>query len=328
MIDLAFPNASGFTVARQHRIFTGFHHKNALLRCHDHSTESGPQTTDDFFAKLMQMKKNLSAKNIAEFRKKILGFYLAHGRHALPFRQTKNPYRIAVAEIMLQQTQVDRVTPKYLYWIRAFPDWKTLANASRQQVLKAWSGLGYNRRAIFLQQMAQTILTKYKGKLPKNPADLLRLPGIGPYTSKSILIFAFNAPLATIDTNIRRTLIHELKLRPQTPLKDLEQIAELLVPKKNSRNWHNALMDYATLRLPKTPRIKPLTKQTRFKGSIREIRGVIIKHLTTKNHVAVNEIAQELSRTRKDVMTAAASLQKEKIVQLRHNQIRLAKDAK
>lgn len=270
------------------------------------------------------MKDNLSRKKIAAFRKKILGFYRAHGRHALPFRQTKNPYRIAVAEIMLQQTQVDRVVPKYLHWVRAFPNWKSLARAPRQKVLQVWSGLGYNRRAIFLQHMAQIIVKQYKGKLPKNSVDLLRLPGIGPYTSKSILIFAFNAPLATVDTNIRKALIHELKLHPKTPLKKLGQIAELLVPKKTSRDWHNALMDYATLRLPKTPLIKPLSKQTRFKGSIREIRGAIIKRLTAEKHVSINKITQELSRTKKDVMKAATSLQKEKIISLKRNRIQLS----
>jgi len=324
MIDLAFPNESGFTVARQHRIYTGFHHKNALLRCNDHSTTTPRQQTA-FFAKLItSMSAKLTHQQIAAFRKKILGFYRLHGRHDLPFRHTKNPYRIAVAEMMLQQTQVDRVVPKYLNWIHVFPNWGALANAPRQKVLKTWSGLGYNRRAIYLQHMAQTIIKEYKGKLPKIPEGLLALPGIGPYTSKSILIFAFNAPLATIDTNIRRTLIHELKLHPKTPLNTLGQIAELLVPKNASRDWHNALMDYATLRLPKTPHIKPLSKQTRFKGSIREIRGVIIKCLMAKKRVSIDEIARNVSRTKTDVTKAAASLQKEKIICLHKNQIRLA----
>jgi A/G-specific adenine glycosylase len=317
MIDLAFPNESGFTVARQHRICTGFHHKNALLRCNDHSTTT-PRQQITFFAKLIaSMSAKLTHQQIAAFRKKILGFYRPHGRHDLPFRKTKNPYHIVVAEIMLQQTQVDRVVPKYLAWIREFPDWKALAHASRQSILKSWSGLGYNRRAIYLQRMAQTIIKKHKGKLPKNPEDLLELPGVGPYTSKSILIFAFNAPLATIDTNIRRTLIHELKLHPKIPLNKLGQIAEQLVPKNASRDWHNALMDYATLRLPKTPHIKPLSKQTRFKGSIRQIRGEVIRRLTTHKHISMTIVARDMKRPITDVKKAAASLHREHLINQR-----------
>lgn len=262
-------------------------------------------------------------KDYLDFQKKILSFYKTHGRHGLVFRKTKNPYAITVAEIMLQQTQVVRVLPKYSSWIKKFPTWKSLANASTQEVLRAWSGLGYNRRALFLRQMAQTIIREHKGKLPQNPKRLLELPGIGPYTSRSILIFAFNADEVTIDTNIRRVLIHELHLPPRTSVKKLEKIATEVLPRGQSRDWHNALMDYATLRLPKTPNIKPLSKQSPFKGSIREIRGVITKKLTTQSRVSLNAIAKQLQRSMRDTKKATRALERDGVVRLSKNWIYL-----
>ncbi|MFA5030776.1 MAG: Fe-S cluster assembly protein HesB [Patescibacteria group bacterium] len=276
---------------------------------------------------MARMPTKLTQKQISTFRKKIWGFYRLHGRHDLPFRKTKNPYRIAVAEIMLQQTQVDRVVPKYQNWIREFPSWKTLAHASRQNILRSWSGLGYNRRAIFLQRMALTITKEYKGRLPKNPKDLLGLPGIGPYTSKSIFIFAFNAPLATVDTNIRRVFIHEFNLPAHTSFATLEHIAKALVPAKRSRDWHNALMDYAALGLPQTPRIQPLSRQSRFKGSIRQIRGEIIRRLTTHKHISMTIVARDMKRPITDVKKAAASLHKEHLINRRGSILTLSSNA-
>jgi len=271
------------------------------------------------------MKQRVSAQQIIAFHKKIFQFYRLHGRHNLPFRKTKNPYHIAVSEIMLQQTQVPRVIPKYRAWIHTFPSWLALSRASQQNVLARWSGLGYNRRALYLRAAAQEIVSHYKGKTPESIETIASLPGFGPYSSRAVLIFAFNKNLVTIDTNIRRVLIHELNLSPRTPLKEIWEIAALALPKGKSRDWHNALMDYATLALPKTPDIKPLSKQTRFKGSLREIRGEIIRSLLSKKYTTVKTISKKMKRAKKDVFRAAQGLKKEHIVHLSGVRISLQK---
>lgn len=262
----------------------------------------------------------LDQNTIKTFQKKILDFYRLHGRK-LPFRSTRNPYYIAVAEIMLQQTQVDRVIPKYGAWIKRWPSWLRLAKATPKELLSEWSGLGYNRRALSLGAMARQITATFGGILPTREETLLRLPGIGPYTARAILIFAYNKNRVTIDTNIRRVLIHELKLPPKISLKALHDVALLVLPKNKSRDWHNALMDYASLRLLKTPHIKPLSRQSKFQGSIRQIRGYIIKELTTKKSISQIEVAKKLHRTLKDVERATQGLKKDRLINKRGNRL-------
>ncbi len=266
----------------------------------------------------------LTARQIVAFRKKILRFYKLHGR-ALPFRRTTDPYRITVAEIMLQQTQVDRVVPKYEAWIRKWPTWHALAQANRRQLLTMWSGLGYNRRCLYLGELAKVVVTKYRGKLPDDPALLMKLPGLGPYTSRAILIFAFNRPLVTIDTNIRRVLMHEFYLPATTSKAEIESLAHRLLPRDRARDWHNALMDYSVLRLPrKLPSIPPLSRQSRFHGSIRQIRGEIIRRLTRSNKLNIEVLSSDMGRSEAEVFKAALALQKEKIVRVSGKMIRLA----
>ena len=258
----------------------------------------------------------LSTEAIRILRRKILGYYKAHGRD-LPFRRTTDPYKIAVAEIMLQQTQVDRVVPKYLAWVRKWPDWNSLAIATNRELLTMWSGLGYNRRAIFLGRMAKEIVDDYGGKLPQDLTELRALPGIGPYTSRAILIFAFNLPLVTIDTNIRRVLIAELNLPHSISSTELESIALQVLPKGRSRDWHNALMDYgATHMTARKSGVKPLSHQSKFEGSLRQIRGEIIRQLTTQRRVSLANVAKKLGRTIEDVKKAAMGLEKEGVVRV------------
>jgi A/G-specific adenine glycosylase len=214
------------------------------------------------------------------FQHKILTYYEQHGRD-LPWRKTTDRYAIMVSEIMLQQTQVDRVIPKYEEWLKAFKSPSALATAPLARVLELWSGLGYNSRAKRLQDACKIITEQYDGVVPDNHEELIKLPGIGPYTARSILIFADNQDLATVDTNIRRILIHELKLQENISDKELFKIAEEQLPKGRSRDWHNALMDYgATLLTARKSGIKPKAKQSPFKESRRYYRGQIIKHLT------------------------------------------------
>ncbi len=259
---------------------------------------------------------DLSAKRIAAFRRKIRTFYARH-RRRLPFRDTADPYRIVVAEFMLQQTQVERVVPKYEAWLERWPTWGALAAASRRELLSMWSGLGYNRRALYLGRLAKIIIDRYDGRLPDDPAVLQTLPGIGPYTAHAVLIFAFNKPLVTIDTNIRRVLIHEFGLSPEATQDELEHLARQLLPRGRSRDWHNALMDYSRLALPgRLPNAPPVGRQKPFHGSRRQIRGEIIRRLTVSSRVAIDRIARDMKRSTREVLEAAETLRREGLVKI------------
>jgi len=217
----------------------------------------------------------------------------------LPWRSTGNPYHVIVSEIMLQQTQVDRVISKYNEFIAAFPDFKTLANASIQDVLTVWQGLGYNRRALFLKRIAETVIEKYEGILPKTPAELVALPGIGQATAASIAAFAFNTPTVFIETNIRSVYIHYF-FSDRTDISDNEimPILEKTLDRKNSCTWYNALMDLGT-RL-KAAHANPSRRsrhhqvQSTFAGSNRQKRGRILKLLTEKNCISFKNLHQKL----------------------------------
>jgi A/G-specific adenine glycosylase len=150
---------------------------------------------------------NLSSAAIRSFRQKIYRYYRSHGR-ALPWRTTRNPYHILVSEIMLQQTQVERVLQKYPQFVTAFPDFKTLAKAPLRKILHVWQGMGYNRRALFLKKIAVAVVEKFNGRLPRTIEELMSLSGIGKNTAASISAFAFNKPVAFIETNIRSVFIH------------------------------------------------------------------------------------------------------------------------
>ncbi len=175
----------------------------------------------------------------------ILTWYKDNGRHQLPWRNTQDVYCITVAEMMLQQTNVPKVIEKYNTFIKKWSCIKNLAYATQKDVVLEWQGLGYNRRAIYLHKIAQIVMIEYGGVFPRNSEELESLPGIGPYTSRSILIFAYNAPIATCDVNINR-LVRRLNGKKKMSDQKLMQLAEYLLPQKYSRDWHNALMDIAS----------------------------------------------------------------------------------
>jgi len=227
------------------------------------------------------MTKEISPKQAKAFHKKIFTWWDKNKR-SFPWRDTDDPYKILVSEVMLQQTQTTTVISKFNEFIEKYPDAESLAKAPKQEVLSLWSGLGYNRRALWLQEAAQQ-LSKMED-FPKSPKELQKLKGIGKYSASSILIFAFNQELATVDTNIRRILITEGFAKEDTAEKELFHIAEQLLPKGKSRDWHNALMDYGAVYLTASVTgISPTTKQPKFKGSDREKRGKILKYLIDNN---------------------------------------------
>ncbi|MBI3573883.1 A/G-specific adenine glycosylase [Candidatus Kaiserbacteria bacterium] len=223
-----------------------------------------------------------------KFKKLVWAYYRKNGRHTLPWRKTRDPYRILVSEIMLQQTQATRVVPKYEAFLKRFPTIQKLAQAPLSEVLRAWQGLGYNRRAKFLHEAAKAIVKNHAGRVPRSHSELVNLPGIGPYTASAVRAFAFNEPDVFIETNIRTAFIHHF-FRGRTGVRDTELVEVLaqVLPKRKSREWYFALMDYGSF-LKRTEgnasrRSAHHTKQKPFKGSDREVRGAILRTLSEKS---------------------------------------------
>lgn len=231
-------------------------------------------------------------KKESAFIKAVLDFHALHGRHTLPWRTTTDPYRIHVSEVMLQQTQVDRVLPKYESFIKKFPTVKALARASLHDVLKLWQGLGYNRRAKLLHLCAQEVVSSHKGAYPSTQEELVQLPGIGPYTAGAILAFAYNKDVTLIETNVRSVFLHHF-FPNATQVNDAEllEVIEKTAPRGNARMWYWALMDYGS-HLKKeldNPNKRSLhyVRQSAFKGSDRQIRGAIVKLLIARPYTRV-----------------------------------------
>ncbi len=236
------------------------------------------------------MSFELNRQQIGLFRKKIFDFYRLHGR-SFPWRESTDRYAVMISEIMLQQTQAERVVSKYNAWLYRFPDVDSLASASLKDVLFHWSGLGYNSRGQRLQTCAKIIMERFDGVVPTTPELLKTLPGIGDYSSRSIPVFADNFDAAAVDTNIRRVIIHEFALPEDSSKPTIQYAAELLLPKGQSREWHNALMDYGSLHLTsRKTGIRPLTRQTKFQGSKRWYRGQLLKELVASEAVFLEEI--------------------------------------
>jgi A/G-specific adenine glycosylase len=220
-----------------------------------------------------------SSKKIQNFQRKVFTFYQNHKRN-LPWRRTNNPYKILVSELMLQQTQVSRVITFYHTWMKQWPTVDRLASASRRDVLQAWMGLGYNSRAIRLHKAAHVIMKEFKGDVLQAMHHNKAIPGVGRYTSQAVLIFATNADLVTVDTNIRRIFIHEFGLPETVSERILWDLARRCLPKGRSRDWHNALMDYGALHLTaQKTGVRPATRQSRFEGSDRQMRASIVRIL-------------------------------------------------
>lgn len=178
-------------------------------------------------------------------QRRLLAWYAKH-RRDLPWRKTHDSYRILVSEIMLQQTQVDRVIPKYHTFLKAFPSLDALARAPQAKVIVLWSGLGYNRRARNLHQLAKTVVKDFGGDLPRTPQELQQLPGIGPYTAAAVACFAFGAPVALVDVNVRRVLgrvYRGVQGPARLTNKAIWELAAQHVPKQ-SVAWNSALMDF------------------------------------------------------------------------------------
>jgi A/G-specific adenine glycosylase len=206
----------------------------------------------------------------------------------MPWREDTRPYYVLVSEVMLQQTQVDRVIPKFESFIAAFPDEATLAAASLGDVLRLWQGLGYNRRAKYLHEAAKIITNELGGKFPTDSKELVSLPGVGKNTAGAIQAYSFNQPAIFIETNVRTVYLHHFFT--DGAVVDDKAIAALLsatIDTEHPRQWYWALMDYGSFlkrsgqgRLRQSKHYKV---QAPLKGSVREVRGQIITALTYQN---------------------------------------------
>jgi A/G-specific adenine glycosylase len=237
------------------------------------------------------------SRHIRDFQQTVYDYYKKHKRN-LPWRQTGDPYKILVSEIMLQQTQVPRVLEKYPQFLNAFPDVTTLAGAPLREIMNVWQGMGYNRRALALQNVAVAIVTRHGGIIPSDIEALKRLPGIGYTTACAICAFAFNKPVVFIETNIRSVFIqHFFNGRKRVGDAELFPLVEQALDMKNPRTWYSALMDYGTILKKRYANPSRNSahhyRQTPFKGSDRQLRGLILKRLVAQSKIRETSLCKK-----------------------------------
>jgi A/G-specific adenine glycosylase len=271
--------------------------------------------------------------DLGQVQRRLLEWY---GREArdLPWRRTRDPYAILVAEVMLQQTQVDRVLPKWQAWLEQFPTLRDLAAASRADAIRAWRGLGYNLRAVRLHAIAVQAVADFGGELPRSLEQLRALKGVGRYTAAAVACFAYEQPVAPVDTNIRRVLSRVFEVEPT----EVEAMAQAVVPADgpSAYAWNQALMDLgATLcraaeplclvcpLLPECggPRAtRPRKPQGEFSGSNRYYRGRILDALRRFERVAVDELVAQHGG-RRDLLERLTA---DGLITIEGDQVRLA----
>lgn len=251
-----------------------------------------------------------------KFQNTVWEYYRKYGRD-FAWRKTRDPYKILVSEMMLQQTQASRVEPKYESFLKKFPTTKALATAKLQDVLREWQGLGYNRRALFLKRAAETVERDFGGKFPKDFKTLCSLPGIGPATAGDMLAFCWNIPVVVIETNIRSVFIHFF-FPDKEKVSDTEilPLIEKTLDQENPREWYWALFDYgAFLKKTSNPskRSAHHVKQSSFVGSYRQKRAAILRTILKKPHTS-KEIQEVFKYEHNVVAQILLDLEKEGFV--------------
>jgi len=265
---------------------------------------------------------------VGRFRRAVYRHHVQHGR-SLPWRRTRDPYRILVSEIMLQQTQVERVIVKYEQFISAYPDFASLARAPLRKMLTVWQGLGYNRRALALQKVARSVSAAYGGTLPDSVERLLTLPGIGPASAGAICAFAYNHPTVFIETNIRTVFLHVFfRAKEGVRDKDIIPLVEKTLDTRNPRGWYYALMDYGVMLkkavLNPNRRSAHYQRQTRFEGSDREIRGLILRNLLVSPSLPEEQLVEAVGKTPKRVRNIIPRLVNEGFLSRNGNRLRIS----
>jgi len=273
--------------------------QNTRIRYFDGSRLRAKRETHRQYLGLDYQNAIISSMDIREFQELLAD----RGRDLyrdMPWRNDTRPYYVLVSELMLQQTQVDRVIPKFEAFISAFPDERSLAAASLADVLTLWSGLGYNRRAKFLHEAAKTIVHDYNGAFPDTEINLLTLSGVGKNTCGAIRAYAFNQPAIFVETNVRTVYFHHFFA--DGDIVDDKQIVTLLeqtIDHEHPREFYWALMDYGSwLKRSGAGRLqqsKHYKKQSALKGSVREIRGQILKYLATAGTTSHDELTKSIT---------------------------------
>ena len=218
----------------------------------------------------------------------------------MPWRKNRTPYRVYISEIMLQQTGIARVSAKYQHFLTRFPSFAALAEAPLQDVVSIWKGLGYNRRALALHKSARIIVDRFAGVMPRSIEELTSLPGVGQATASAVLVYSFDAPLAFIETNVRRVFLHFL-FPGEKRVKDAQLLpfVEKALDRENPRDWYYALMDYGTMlaRTTENPnrRSAHYTRQSKFEGSNRQLRGQILEAMLSLHDGTAGQIARAVA---------------------------------
>lgn len=266
----------------------------------------------------------ITKTQVRKFQTEVLSYYKTHKR-TMAWRDIKDPYKIFVSEMMLQQTQVERVRIKFAEFISQFPTAAAVAAADKSDILKAWQGLGYNRRALFIKHACEEVVEKYGGIFPKDFDELQKLPGIGPSTAGALCAFAYNQPVLYVETNIRAVILHFFfsdteKVSDKEVLRVLEHVTPP-VEEVSPRDWYYALYDYGT-HLKKTLGKKKTalhqksahySKQSKFEGSFRQKRAAVLRlkladpdisdtDIISKTNISEAELGDVLDSLTKDGM--------------------------
>ena len=252
---------------------------------------------------------------ISAFQAMILAHYNKMAR-SMPWRETRDPYAVLVSEIMLQQTQVERVRLKYDEFLGRFPTLAALASAPLSDVLKVWQGLGYNRRAIYLKRCAEEIVARYNGIFPATVNELQALPGIGPYTARAVAAFCFDVSEPLIETNIRTVYIHFF-FHGHDMVSDraIMPLVAATLDHDNPRQWYYALMDYGVMlkQLHPNPglRSRHYTRQSRFEGSNRQLRSRLLRQIIAQPGITVKQLLALIPAERDMVLGNLEAMQRE-----------------
>jgi A/G-specific adenine glycosylase len=267
------------------------------------------------FTRLFNENDAIDAKTLRAFQKQIYSRYHANPR-PMPWRTTHDPYHILVSEIMLQQTQVERVKSKYAEFLTTFPALADLASATLADVLLVWQGLGYNRRAIALKRCAEEIISRFGGQFPRTTVELETLPGIGPYTARAVAAFAFGIAEPLIETNIRTVYIHLFfHGRDKVTDREIMPLVAATLDRNNPREWYYALMDFGVVlkQLHPNPsrRSSHHVPQSRFEGSNRQLRSRLLRAVIATPGISGIELAEQLGAELENVARNLADMERE-----------------
>ena len=283
-------------------------------------------------------------RRLASGRRALLEWY-EPGRGSYPWRRTRDPYRVLVSEVMLQQTQASRVVPAYRSFVRRFPSVRTLADAPLREVVVAWDGLGYNRRAVALSEAAHLIVREHAGRVPQDIGALQDLPGVGPYTAAAVASIAFGLPVAAVDTNVRRVVARTIDGADGDGIgaARIRALAEAWLHRDDPGAWNQALMDLGREVCRPRPRCEacPLRascrfgelgrtpsgtrrRQLAFEGSFRQVRGAVVRVLRTDGSRSMEELADRAGTDPERLHKAVDRLAADGLVVVRGERVSLA----